>query len=47
MSPLVLVPLSPPSPILQAIFESEAAREAHKGGWSGAFELLVEYAATP
>jgi hypothetical protein len=25
----------------------ETARDAHKGGWIGAFELLVEYATTP
>jgi uncharacterized protein YndB with AHSA1/START domain len=27
----------------QAIFESVAARDAHRGGWSGALDCLAEY----
>jgi hypothetical protein len=33
--------------VFQGIFESEAVSDAREGGWSGAFGLLVEYAATP
>ena len=31
----------------QSTFSSMAARDAHEGGWSSAFDLLTEYLATP
>jgi uncharacterized protein YndB with AHSA1/START domain len=30
----------------QAVFESESARDAHRGGWDSALDCLVEYLAT-
>ena len=30
----------------QSVFESVTSRDAHEGGWTSAFDLLVEYLAT-